>query len=39
MVSYAWIKRIPPTALTQIYLEAMGAKDGMDLMEGLSNDQ
>ncbi len=37
MVNYAWIKRIPPTALTQIYLEASGAKDEMDLMEGLSN--
>lgn len=37
MVNYAWIKRIPPTALTEIYLEALGAKDEMDLMEGLSN--
>ncbi|MEW6405754.1 MAG: BadF/BadG/BcrA/BcrD ATPase family protein, partial [Chloroflexota bacterium] len=37
MVNYAWIKRIPPTALTAIYLEATGAKDEMDLMEGLSN--
>lgn len=37
MVNYAWIKRIPPTALTQIYLEALGAKDETDLMEGLSN--
>jgi N-acetylglucosamine kinase-like BadF-type ATPase len=39
MVNYAWIKRIPPTALTQIYIEAAGAKDEMDLMEGLSNEQ
>ena len=39
MVSYAWIKRIPPTALTQIYLEAAGAKDEMDLIEGFSNSQ
>ena len=39
MVSYAWIKRIPPTALTQIYLEATGAKSEIDLMEGLSNRQ
>jgi len=38
MVNYAWIKRIPPTALTQIYLEAIGAKDPLDLMEGLSNE-
>ena len=39
MVNYAWIKRIPPTALTQIYLEATGARDEPDLMEGLSNHQ
>ena len=37
MVNYAWIKRIPSTALTQIYIKATGAKDEMDLMEGLSN--
>jgi len=37
MVNYAWIKRIPPTALTQIYVQATGAKGEMDLMEGLSN--
>ena len=37
MVNYAWIRRIPPTVLTEIYVEAMGAKDEMDLMEGLSN--
>jgi N-acetylglucosamine kinase-like BadF-type ATPase len=36
-VNYAWIKRIPPTKLTNIFLEAMGAKDEVDLMEGLSN--
>jgi N-acetylglucosamine kinase-like BadF-type ATPase len=36
-VNYAWIKRIPPTRLTAIFLEATGAKDEMDLMEGLSN--
>lgn len=36
-VNYAWIKRIPPTALTAIYLEATGAKDALDLMAGLSN--
>jgi N-acetylglucosamine kinase-like BadF-type ATPase len=39
MVNYAWIRRIPPTALTQIYIDAVGAKDEMDLMEGLSNSQ
>ncbi|HKZ44630.1 MAG TPA: BadF/BadG/BcrA/BcrD ATPase family protein [Anaerolineales bacterium] len=39
MVNYAWIKRIPPTALTAIYLEATGAKDELDLMEGISNQQ
>jgi len=38
MVNYAWIKRIPPTALTAIYLAATGAKDELDLMEGLSNE-
>jgi N-acetylglucosamine kinase-like BadF-type ATPase len=37
-VNYAWIKRIPPTKLTQIFLEATSAKDELDLMEGLSND-
>ncbi len=39
MVNHAWIKRIPPTALTKIYLEAVDTKDEMDLMEGLSNEQ
>jgi len=39
MVNYAWIKRIPPTSLTQIYLDATGAKNEIDLMEGLSNGQ
>ena len=39
MVNYAWIKRIPPTALTAVLLEATGAKDEADLMEGLSNSQ
>ena len=39
MVNYAWIKRIPPTALTGILLEATVAKDETDLMEGLSNEQ
>ena len=37
MVNYAWIKRIPPTTLTPIYLDATGAKNELDLMEGLSN--
>jgi N-acetylglucosamine kinase-like BadF-type ATPase len=37
-VSYAWIKRTPPTKLTKIFLEATGAKDEADLMEGLSYD-
>jgi N-acetylglucosamine kinase-like BadF-type ATPase len=39
MVNYAWIKRIPPTALTQVYLEASGANDEMDLMERFSSSQ
>jgi N-acetylglucosamine kinase-like BadF-type ATPase len=37
-VNYAWIRRIPATRLTKIFLEATGAKDEMDLMEGLSNE-
>jgi N-acetylglucosamine kinase-like BadF-type ATPase len=37
-VNYAWIKRTPPTKLTKIFLEATGAKDEADLMEGLSHD-
>lgn len=36
-VNYAWIKRIPPTKLTNIFLRATGAKDEIDLVEGLSN--
>lgn len=36
-VNYAWIQRIPPTKLTEIFLTATGAKDETDLMEGLSN--
>jgi N-acetylglucosamine kinase-like BadF-type ATPase len=39
MVNYAWIRRIPPTKLTQIYMDATGAKNESDLMEGLSNNQ
>ncbi len=39
MVNYAWIRRNPPTALTPIYLEATGAADELDLMEGLSYDR
>ncbi len=38
MANYAWIKRIPPTLLTKVLLDATGAKDNLDLMEGLSND-
>lgn len=38
-VNYAWIKRIPPTNLTKIFLEATGAQDELDLMEGLSYNQ
>ncbi len=39
MVNYAWIKRILPTALTQIYIEALGATNEIDLVEGISNGQ
>lgn len=38
MVNYAWIRRIPPTRLTAVLLEATGATDELDLMEGASND-
>ena len=38
-VNYAWIKRTPPTVLTKVLLEATGAKDEADLMEGVSNSQ
>jgi N-acetylglucosamine kinase-like BadF-type ATPase len=37
MVNYAWIKRIPATVLTKILLEITGARDELDLMEGISN--
>jgi N-acetylglucosamine kinase-like BadF-type ATPase len=37
MVNYAWIKRIPPTCLTALYLQAAGADNEIDLMEGLSS--
>jgi N-acetylglucosamine kinase-like BadF-type ATPase len=36
-VNYAWMQRKPPTALTGVLLQAAGAIDEMDLMEGLSN--
>lgn len=39
MVNHAWIKRIPPTALTLIYINAVDAKNEMDLMEGLSSER
>ncbi len=35
-VNHAWIRRGPPTALTEAYLAASGATDAMDLMEGLT---
>jgi len=38
-VNHAWIKRIPPTKLTKIFLDATGAKDEVDLMEGISDEQ
>ncbi len=39
LVNYSWIQRRPRTALTRLYLNAVGAKDELDLMEGLSNDK
>ena len=39
MVNYAWIKRIPPTALTKVLMDGVGASSEVDLMEGISNSQ
>jgi N-acetylglucosamine kinase-like BadF-type ATPase len=39
MVNYAWIKRTPPTTLTKVLMEGVGAKNEMDLMEGISNSE
>ena len=39
MVNHAWIKRIPPTALTRIFLDATDARDELDLMEGVSSEK
>jgi len=38
MVCHAWTRRIPPTVLTKIYLEATGAKNEMDMLEGISKE-
>jgi N-acetylglucosamine kinase-like BadF-type ATPase len=38
VVNYAWIKRSPPTTLTNILLDYTGAKDELELMEGFSSD-
>ena len=37
IVNHAWIKRVEPTMLTKIFLEATGATDEENLMEGLSD--
>jgi len=37
MVNHAWIKRTAPTKLTDILIEGVGAKNEVDLMEGISN--
>lgn len=34
LVGYAWSRRIPPTALTQAFVEFAGARDADDLLEG-----
>ena len=39
VVNLAWIRRIPPTKLTDLLLEYTGAKDELELVEGFSNDQ
>ncbi len=36
VVSAAWSRRGPPTALTAAFVAALGARDGDDLLEGLS---
>lgn len=38
-VGYAWIKRIPPTALTQAFIEYAGASDVEALLEGYTEGQ
>jgi hypothetical protein len=35
-LAYAWIKRIPPTALPRSIWRLLVQKDELDLMEGLS---
>jgi len=39
VVNHAWIRRIGPTVLTKIFLEATGATDEENLMEGLSDNR
>ncbi len=34
LVGYAWSRRIPPTALTEAFIEFAGARDVEDLLEG-----
>jgi N-acetylglucosamine kinase-like BadF-type ATPase len=36
MVNYEWIKRIPPTAITPLFIKAAGAKNLYDLVHGLA---
>jgi N-acetylglucosamine kinase-like BadF-type ATPase len=36
VVNYEWIKRIPHTALSEVFIEETGAKDLGDLIEGLA---
>jgi N-acetylglucosamine kinase-like BadF-type ATPase len=38
-VNHAWIQRRAPTALTNVLLDITGARDELDLMEGLSNNR
>lgn len=39
LVNYEWIRRGPPTQLTQLFLELTGAQDAFELMEGLARDR
>jgi len=37
LVNFAWMKRIPATALTQAFIEAVGASSVEDLLEGYTS--
>ena len=39
LVSYSWMRRLPPTALSELFIKASGARDLEDLIEGYSQDK